>query len=293
MSASKRERDQARKRYEKWQARQVIRQRKHRRNTIIGSVAGVIVVAAVVVAMVLANHSDEKKETKESLAAAMSEASMSASFASEEAVESASAAAASQASEEAEESAAASPSASSTGEVPDKSVAQNRTWTGKLKLGQGTLGLQLDGKDAPQAVANFVTLAKKNFFNDTNCHRLTTSGIYVLQCGDPTGTGTGGPGYTWGPIENAPTNNVYPAGTLAMARTGNDGNSMGSQFFIVYKDSTIPSDSAGGYTVFGKITSGLDTVTQIAAKGVEPTNGTPGTDGTPAETVTIKGVTVK
>ncbi len=83
----------------------------------------------------------------------------------------------------------------------------------------------------------------------------------------PGGTGGGGPGYSWGPIENAPTDDVYPAGTIAMARVGNDGASMGSQFFLVYEDSTIPSDSAGGYTVFGHITSGLDVVTTIADAG--------------------------
>ena len=89
----------------------------------------------------------------------------------------------------------------------------------------------------------------------------------MLQCGDPTGTGTGGPGYSYGPVENAPKDDVYPAGTVAMARQGGNGNSMGSQFFLVYKDSTIPSDAAGGYTVFGKITGGLTRLEKVAAGG--------------------------
>ena len=116
-------------------------------------------------------------------------------------------------------------------------------------------------------MASTVFLSRQGFYDSTPCHRLTTEGIYVLQCGDPTGTGTGGPGYSYGPVENAPTDNVYPAGTVAMARQGGNGNSMGSQFFLVYKDSTIPSDAAGGYTVLGKITDGLDILEKIAAGG--------------------------
>ena len=77
--------------------------------------------------------------------------------------------------------------------------------------------LDLDGKKAPQTVASFIFLARKGYFDNTTCHRLTTSGLYVLQCGDPTGSGSGGPGYGFG-IENAPKAGDYPAGTLAMAR---------------------------------------------------------------------------
>lgn len=179
------------------------------------------------------------------------------------------------------------PTTASPAVVPDASLSQNRAWTGDLSLTQGEVGISLDGVKAPQAVANFVTLAGKGFFDKTKCHRLTTSGIYVLQCGDPTGTGNGGPGYTWGPIENAPADNVYPAGTIAMARVADNGSSMGSQFFIVYKDSTIPADSAGGYTVFGHVTSGLDVVKTIADAGT-----TKGTE-TPVSDVIIEGVNIK
>ena len=84
-------------------------------------------------------------------------------------------------------------------------------------------------------------------------------GIYVLQCGDPTGTGQGGPGYTFG-IENAPKDGKYPTGVLAMART-QDPNSNGGQFFITYKETQLPTDG-GGYTIFGKVTKGLDIVEQ-------------------------------
>ena len=151
------------------------------------------------------------------------------------------------------------------------------------------LGIQLDGKSAPQAVANFITLAKQGFFNGLNCHRLTTEGIFVLQCGDPNGDGTGGPGYNWGPIENAPVDNIYKTGVLAMARVGNNASSMGSQFFIVYKDSPIPADSVGGYTVFGKITSGLEAVTKVAAAGVAGG----GSDGKPALQAKLGAISLK
>lgn len=173
------------------------------------------------------------------------------------------------------------------GVVPEASLAEGRTWTGTLTTSAGDVGLELDGAAAPQAVANFLALAREGYFDGTLCHRLVTQGIYVLQCGDPTATGTGGPGYSWGPVENAPSDDVYPAGTIAMARVGGDGASMGSQFFLVYEDSQIPSDAAGGYTVFGRITSGLDVVTAIADAGTQDGSERPVTD------VTIEGVEIQ
>ncbi|MFN0281692.1 MAG: peptidylprolyl isomerase [Kineosporiaceae bacterium] len=152
----------------------------------------------------------------------------------------------------------------------------------------GPLLVSLDGAKAPKAVASLVFLAKKGYFDDTPCHRLTTSGIYVLQCGDPTGTGQGKPGYSFGPVENAPKGDLYPAGTIAMARQRDNGSSMGSQFFLVYKDSTIPSDAAGGYTIMGKVTGGLDVLEKVAAGGVADGAG----DGAPARAVSITGTTV-
>ena len=98
--------------------------------------------------------------------------------------------------------------------------------------------MELDGTKAPQTVASFLGLARSGYWNDSPCHRLVTSGIFVLQCGDPTGTGSGGPGYGFG-VENAPKDDQFPAGTLAMARTS-DPNSNGGQFFIVYKQTELP-----------------------------------------------------
>ena len=153
--------------------------------------------------------------------------------------------------------------------VPSPALAESRIWTGSMLVGDASLELELDGVNAPQAVANFLDLSSKGFFEGVSCHRLVTDGIFVLQCGDPQGNGSGGPGYNFGPIENAPSDDSYKTGVLAMARVGGDGNSMGSQFFIVYQDSRIPSDAAGGYTVFGTITAGLDQLAPIIEAGVE------------------------
>jgi len=162
-------------------------------------------------------------------------------------------------------------------EVPSPDLAEGRIWTGSMQVGSATLELELDGEQAPQAVANFLSLSQSGFYNGVICHRLVTNGIYVLQCGDPSGNGSGGPGYNFGPIENAPADDLYQTGVLAMARVGGNGSSMGSQFFIVYEDSRIPSDSAGGYTVFGKITSGLEGLNEVIEAGVQGG----GTDGPP------------
>lgn len=183
-----------------------------------------------------------------------------------------------------------SPSSSAAAGVPSKSIAEGRTWTGDLTINGIKLGVSLDGAAAPQAVSSTIALTQKKFYDGLTCHRLTNGGFYVLQCGDPNGDGSGGPGYSYGPIENAPKDDKYPAGTLAMARQSGNANSQGSQFFIVYKDTTIPSDSAGGYTVIGTITSGLDAlVTDVADKGVQGG----GTDGKPAVATKIDSFTLQ
>lgn len=180
--------------------------------------------------------------------------------------------------------------------VPDVALAENRTWTGSMEVGSAILEIELDGVLAPQAVANFVDLASKDFFVGITCHRLTTSGIFVLQCGQSSATADGGPGYTFGPIENAPADNFYPKGSLAMARVGSGqigaaaaATSMGSQFFIVYEDSTISSDEAGGYTVFGKVTAGLEDLQSVIDAGVDGG----GVDGTPALETTMGAIELR
>lgn len=174
--------------------------------------------------------------------------------------------------------------------APDVAIAEDRVWSGSIQLDQATIDLELDGQAAPQAVANFVSLTRDGFYTDLTCHRLTTDGLYVLQCGDPLGLGLGGPGYFFGPIENAPSDDVYPAGTIAMARAGGDAESMGSQFFLVYEDSVIPADAAGGYTVFGQITNGLDALVDAY---VEPGTSDDSVDGPPVATPIIESITIR
>lgn len=174
-----------------------------------------------------------------------------------------------------------------TGKVPTEPAQVSASMT----TDQGNIGLQLDNAKAPCTVNSFASLAQQNYFNDTPCHRLTTGGLAVLQCGDPTGKGTGGPGYEF--ANEYPTNQyqpdnpalsqpvIYPRGTLAMANAGPGTN--GSQFFLVYQDSQLPPN----YTVFGTIDeTGLATLDKIAAAGVEGGAG----DGAPAQPVQIKSV---
>ena len=174
--------------------------------------------------------------------------------------------------------------------VPDISLSEYRSREAGLSIDGVELDIELNGFLAPQAVANFIALSQEGFYEGVGCHRLTTEGIFVLQCGDPEGTGQGGPGYTFGPIENAPADDRYPSGTLAMARVGGDDQSMGSQFFIVYDDSTIPSDAAGGYTVFGEITGGLDQlVDQVISQGTVGGVG----DGEPVAPAEMANITIR
>lgn len=170
--------------------------------------------------------------------------------------------------------------------LPAKKTAAGKIFVATIDTNCGAITAQLDGRKAPQTVASFLSLSK-SFYDRTPCHRLTTTGIYVLQCGDPTGQGDGGPGYAYG-LENPPADGRYPAGTLAMART-KDPKSNGSQFFLVYRDSEI-DPSTGGYSIFGHVTAGLPLLQQLAAKGSDNSNN-PG-DGHPRQPIGILKITV-
>ena len=153
-----------------------------------------------------------------------------------------------------------------------------------IATSRGNIVINLANSKATCTVNSFVSLAKQSYFTNTKCHRLTTSGIYVLQCGDPTGTGTGGPGYVFG-NENL-KGATYQAGTVAMANTG-QANSNGSQFFLVYKNSPLPAS----YTPFGTIVTGLPVIDAIAKAGSDNSNGSG--DGHPKENVVIKSITIR
>lgn len=169
------------------------------------------------------------------------------------------------------------------GTPPDK-PAYKGVVQATVKTNKGDIVMQLDGKAAPCTVSSFAYLAQKNFYDGSPCHRLTTGGLNVLQCGDPDGTGMGGPGYRFA-NENT-TNAKYTAGTLAMAHSPQP-DSNGSQFFMVYKDSQLPPD----YTVFGKITKGLDVLQEIAKTGIVEKDAAKG-DGAPKKKVTIQDVAI-
>src|SRR6266545_1832567 len=142
---------------------------------------------------------------------------------------------------------ATNPDITDVGKPPETGNAREGTPLMTITTNQGVIEAELDPGGATCTVASFTYLASKQFFNNTKCHRLTTSGIFVLQCGDPKGTGKGGPAYRFP--------DLYPKGTLAMANSGPDTN--GSQFFIVYKDG---SALKGDYTIFGRVTKGLEIV---------------------------------
>jgi peptidyl-prolyl cis-trans isomerase B (cyclophilin B) len=172
----------------------------------------------------------------------------------------------------------------------DKQLAKTMTITTNC----GVITIALDPA-APQTVTNLATLARAKYFDGTYCHRLTTEGIYVLQCGDPSAQGNGSPGSWKGyKDENLPTKTIltYPAGTVAMANSGPNTN--GSQFFLVYKDTTLPAS----YTIWGKIKTGLPLLLRIEKVGAYQVDQTSGKayysgDGIPVQPIEIKSVTVR
>ena len=300
MSGNKRQRELARAKYERQQARRGQTGSRRRRNQRIVAVLVVVAVVLGSVAWVLyANRANE-----DGLAAATPTPSFSAS-------DIASTAASIDAAPDGESASAiptsaTSPAASpaSTDEpigepavldcrAPGTPRANDTTYAAPEEAGTAsTITLATNCGDivialnsaAAATVASEAFLVKDGFYDNTQCHRLTTAGIFVLQCGDPAGDGTGGPGYTV-PDENLPAEgaNNYPAGTVAMANAG-PGTS-GSQFFIVYDDTTLPS----GYTIWGTVTEGLDMVKEIASVGVADAS----SDGTPRQPVFIESATVQ
>jgi peptidyl-prolyl cis-trans isomerase B (cyclophilin B) len=157
---------------------------------------------------------------------------------------------------------------------PPSDPAPSRAVT--ITTNRGAIRATLDTQGAPCTTGSFTSLAEQGYFDKTRCHRLTTEGIFVLQCGDPTGSGAGGPGYSF--ADELTGKETYPAGTLAMANAGPDTN--GSQFFVVYADTPLPPQ----YTVFGTIDAeGVRVVEQIAEAGTADG----GTDGAPKEEVRV------
>ena len=273
-SSNKRERELARKKYERQQERRQAREaQQHRRNQVLAVVAGLVVVGGAVIALVYSSRGDS---TPTASASSSPSATASAS---------------------ASTSAPASASASPTASAKDCTTAptpttKTQTWSApggsplptdkptylRLATNCGDVVIQMDAKAAPKTTQSMAFLAAQGYYSDSGCFRLTTQGIFVLQCGSPTNDGQGGPGYQL-PDENLPASgtNNYPAGTVAMANAG--AGTGGSQFFIVYKDTTLgPS-----YSIWGKVVSGLDVVQKVAAAGVQGGGG----DGAPNQKTVI------
>lgn len=189
-------------------------------------------------------------------------------------------------------------SAAKKATLPPSTPDPKNPTTVTISTNQGDIPITLEPDKAPCAVNSFLSLAQQGYFDNTPCHRLTTQGYYVLQCGDPTGTGTGGPGYVFAdelvtndprlqPCGGAGTTAycTYNAGTIAMANRGSDTN--GSQFFLVYGNSEFPPS----FTVLGHLdATGLKTVKDIAKGGVGASNGMGPGDGAPKNPVTITSV---
>ncbi|MCX2184059.1 peptidylprolyl isomerase [Streptomyces sp. SKN60] len=259
VTSDQRRRQLAREKYARQQQRRAEAQRKSRRNTVIASSLAVVLAAGLAVWASVALTGDDKNDTKSDSAA----------------------------------SASGTPSAEPTPSgqpEPAMSIDQKATYTMALKTNVGDIKVTMDAAKAPHTVNSFKHLADKKYFDGTKCHRLTTSGIFVLQCGDPKGDGTGGPGYSI-PDENLnglgkagqDGSVTFPKGTVAMANAGP--NTGGSQFFLVYKDTKLPPN----YTPFGTFDAdGLKVVEDVAKAGVQGGAG----DGAPQKAVTIEKATV-
>jgi len=284
VTSNRREKQLARDKYERQLARrQESAVNRHKRQRIIaGIVVAVLVIAAG--AWIVVGRSGSSDEP-------VAEANPSASAAPSDAASSAASPAASgsaASSAEAGTLACTEPVATRVDDLtydaaPPASALSATTATITLNTNCGPITITTLPDAAPLTVASEVFLAQEGFYDKTKCHRLTTAGIYVLQCGDPKGDGTGGPGYAV-PDENLPTAEGvnYPAGTVAMANAG--AGTSGSQFFLVYQDTTLPA----GYTIWGTVTQGLDIIQQVAAAGAEGGSG----DGAPVQPVVIDTATV-
>jgi peptidyl-prolyl cis-trans isomerase B (cyclophilin B) len=278
--SSRRERQLAREHYERQQQRRAAAAARRRRTQQITAVvvAVVLVVGGVAfLASTLSGGGDNAAATPADTGTTSASASASTSS-------SPSASKAASGCTYAKSSQAASRKVGLPAYDKSKAASYKQPFNATIKTNVGDIAITLAADKAPCTANSFRHLATTKFFDKTDCHRLTTTGIFVLQCGDPTGGGSGGPGYQFG-VENAPADGVYPAGTLAMARTTDPGSN-GSQFFIVYKKTSLPDPN--GYTIFGRVTKGLDVVTKVAAAGAAGGSG----DGKPNTKVTIESVTV-
>ena len=267
-----RQRKLARERYQRRAVRQAHRDRRTRQWTVVGS-AVVVVVAIAVGGILFASRSTGTTSTPAATPSASASPTPSAtpSTVAEPATHC---------------TYAANPPAARPVTMPPATPDYKATYQATITTNRGPIVIDLLNSKATCTVNSFVHLAAAGFYSRTPCPRITTSqGLYILQCGDPTGKGSGGPGYEFA-SENL-TGATYPAGTLAMANTGAP-DSNGSQFFLVYRNSSLPPS----YTPFGKIVSGLNILQNVGKRGYGPPLNQAG-GGAPKESVEIESVTIK
>jgi peptidyl-prolyl cis-trans isomerase B (cyclophilin B) len=289
VASTKREKELARQRAERQAARDAAAgQRRRQRNAVLGSVVAVTLVAGAAVAGSVALRDDAPSDaiaaastTTATPSAAPSSTPTTTAAATPTAEPSASATAAGEPGCVYEKT--AEPAAREVLLPPTEGVELTNVYAVTIATNQGDIVFEMNSAEAPCTANNLRSLAHFRYFDGTACHRLTTEGIEVLQCGDPTGTGSGGPGYQFADenLEGA----TYERGTVAMANAGPGTN--GSQFFLVYGDSTLPPN----YTPFGKITSGLEVLDAVAAVGSDDSNGTG--DGKPTLPIVIETLRAK
>jgi peptidyl-prolyl cis-trans isomerase B (cyclophilin B) len=275
VASSKREKELARMRAERQAARRAAAAaRRRQRNLIITSVVAVALVAlgAILLATKIGGGSSNSVTAQDtpSAAATKSQAPGTCEYTLNKARPAASG----------QPAQPAQPAARKVDLPPTTGVETKQAFTAHLTTNLGVIDIELNSAKAPCTANNFRSLAHFKYFNNTPCHRLTTQGIYVLQCGDPTGKGTGGPGYTFADenLDGA----TYPKATVAMANSGPGTN--GSQFFLVYKDTQLDPN----YTPFGTITKGLDIIDKVAAAGASPAG-----DGKPKLSINILSVRIE
>jgi peptidyl-prolyl cis-trans isomerase B (cyclophilin B) len=269
-----RQRKLAKQRYQRRAARRVERTMRTRRWTAIGIICGVVVALAVGGYFAFSGSG-------KSAAASPATATPAAS-----ATPSATASAAAVAEPAKHCVYAPTPPAARNVGIPTATPDYRASYQAIIHTNRGNVVVDLLNSKATCTVNSFVHLATKKYFNRTPCPRLSTSGgLYVLQCGDPTGTGSGGPGYSFA-SENL-TSATYPAGTLAMVNSGSP-VSNGSQFLLVYKNSSL----APSYTPFGTIVKGLNIIQNVGSRGFGPPLN-PAGGGKPKESVVIESVTIK
>ncbi|MFD5396475.1 peptidylprolyl isomerase [Streptomyces sp. NPDC127097] len=272
VSRDQRRRQLAREKYERQQQRRSTAQRKTKRRNVVIASAMAVALAAGVTAYATTGLAGTGKDADRAAAPSPSKAP-----------------------DPCGKPAKGTPSTKTWKKEPAMSVDTSASYSAKLATTCGTIELKLDAGKAPHTVNSFAFLAGQGYFDHSKCHRLVDQGIYVLQCGDPKGTGQGTPGYTI-PDENLKDprlkGGVYPAGTVAMAnrydgQSDKTRDSGGSQFFLVYQDSKLPPN----YTPFGTVTGGMDVLKKIAKAGSTPDPQTGNT--APNATVVIDRATVK